>query len=109
MASREFASGTLRDIIYNGSGTYSNNIGTELTLSEDGNRYKFLAITCFCESISSTKKLTILYIVDSGVSYYNVTYNGTVNWVRCQLSGNKFTLLSSSYSSLYVGNIKGIP
>lgn len=98
--------------IYGGSGTYANDIGDSKTLTEAVSNFSILKVICFVNNIASSTRVSLLYPTGASASYIPCSLNGDSGYIRCESSNNndtsRFTLISSSYQSLYISAIYGV-
>lgn len=96
-------------ILY-GNGTYRNDIGKTITLSDDIKNYEFLRITLYGSSLVSAQKclLTIPNMCeDIGSGNYPVAFNGTNYVARLNINGTEIGFTSCTASAAFIANVRG--
>ena len=96
--------------LYVGSGTYSNDMGTTITLDKDVRRYGVIKLELFVSSVSSsTRRAVVINNMYNNVSaayfiYATPTGSGSL---RIEITGTTLKLLSGTESDMYLHNVAG--
>ena len=96
--------------LYTGSGTYSNDMGTTITLDKDVRCYGVIKLELFVSSVSSsTRRIVVINNMYNNISasyYIYATPTGSGN-LRVEATGTSLTLLSGTESNMYLHNVAG--
>lgn len=96
---------TTERIIYQDNNAYTDNIGVDLNLTETVEGHSFLKVTAFRNAIASNSRVVLLYPIGASACYLPALVDANYNYVRCEAHNNIFSIVSTSYSSLYVRSI----
>lgn len=91
--------------LYQHTGSYKNDLGTNIPLNDNPENYSSIEIIFFAGSISSATRAVLFMSGINNIAYYPCMQNSSLNWVRCGLTDSSLELVASSYSSLYVRSI----
>lgn len=108
MASGKVTS-NVRTLYNDTTATYRNVINTNITLNDSVDNYSALEVLMYVGSISSSTRVLAIIPAYTGAVYTPAALGTTIGYVRCQASGGTaFSLLSSTWSSVWIEWIKGI-
>lgn len=97
-----------RKLLYSGSGTYVNDIGVQKDLLESESNFSILEVICFVGNIASSTRVCVLYPTGVSAAYLPCAINSEYSYIRFEASGSHASIISSSFSTLYLYAIYGI-